>query len=274
MSLNDVNDPSSNSALNEVSSQAKGRTNYLMPIIVVVVLVGALIFTNVDLRNRINNLEGDTDLSVLVDESSTLSLYDEPNNLEKFIDKVAQSIVTIRCGNSVGTGFSYEVDGLEGEFKSFIISNHHVIRDCTEDASLLSVTHGGEKKIETEAEIYGWDADNDLALLQIVAELPPLAEADDFANNGEWTMAIGNPVENDEILYNATTFGRMIALHEKQYNYTSAVINPGNSGGPLVNAHGKLIGINSFGWVEQERGLWNIAVDSDVLCVKVLECSE
>ncbi len=111
-----------------------------------------------------------------------------------------------------------------------------------------------------------------MALIQIAAEVPVLVAAENFAMSGEWTMAIGNPVEDDKMLYNATTFGRMIALKDDKYNYTSAVINPGNSGGPLVNSRGEVIGINTYGWVDQEIGLWNVAIDADALCVEILEC--
>jgi S1-C subfamily serine protease len=225
---------------------------------------------NLNLQNRINNLEDANQPTG--GTSSSLSLFDEPSDLEGFIKNVSKSIVTIWCGDSVGTGFAYDIDGVDPGFKTPVITNHHVIKNCTEDDSQLMVTYGGSKETETKAELYGWDAKNDLALIQIVAEVPVLVAAENFAMSGEWTMAIGNPVEDDKMLYNATTFGRMIALKDDKYNYTSAVINPGNSGGPLVNSRGEVIGINTYGWVDQEIGLWNVAIDADALCVEILEC--
>ena len=224
----------------------------------------ALVAMNLDLRSRIQNLEGNT--------SSGLSLYREPHDLETFISDVSESIVTVWCGDSVGTGFAFDIDDVDPGFKTHVITNHHVIRECTDDASTFEVTYGGEDQKETTAEIYGWDEDNDLALIQIGAEIPVLKKASAFSTSGDWSMAIGNPVEDDKMLYNATTFGRIIALKDKTFNYTSAVINPGNSGGPLVNSRGEVIGINTYGWVDQEIGLWNIAIDSDALCIKILEC--
>ena len=89
-------------------------------------------------------------------------------------------------------------------------------------------------------------------------------------------MAIGNPgtVVKDAggTLYNATTFGRIIGVEDEKYNYTSAQINHGNSGGPLVNSRGELIGINTLTYANQDEGIWNVAMDSELLCVEVLKC--
>lgn len=237
--------------------------------IVVGALVLGLLVTNIDLRGQIKDLKAEMPGNFAAE---TTDLFDEPADLEKFIVKVSESIVTIWCGDSVGTGFAYDIDGVDPGFKTHVITNHHVIKNCTEDGSQLMVTYGGSKETETKADLYGWDVKNDLALIQIAAEVPVLVAAENFAMSGEWTMAIGNPVEDDKMLYNATTFGRMIALKDDKYNYTSAVINPGNSGGPLVNSRGEVIGINTYGWVDQEIGLWNVAIDADALCVEILEC--
>jgi serine protease Do len=89
-------------------------------------------------------------------------------------------------------------------------------------------------------------------------------------------MAIGSPVDADfdqeVVLYNSTTFGQISYVLEGTYNYTSATINGGNSGGPLVNSRGELIGINSFATASTEDGVWNIAVDSEMLCEELLDC--
>jgi len=245
------------------------QTKYLFPLLALLVAVGLLVM-NLNLQNRINDLEAAKEPAV--GATASLSLFDEPTDLQAFVTDISESIVTIRCDGGVGTGFSYAVNGLEDGYKSFIVTNHHVIDDCVADESLLKVYYGGEKQIATQSKIYGWDEENDLALLEIKAELPPLEEADNFSKSGEWTMAIGNPVDEGEILYGATTFGRTIYVLDEYFNYTSAVINRGNSGGPLVNSQGKLIGINSLGSINDEQGLWNIAIDSFALCKKIIEC--
>jgi S1-C subfamily serine protease len=260
--------PSSSSTPASASNQSVSSTTKLILVAVAALIVGLLV-TNIDLRRQIQDLKPGTASGVSVDK---ISLYDEPEDLEKFIDKVSESIVAIVCGSSQGTGFAFELTGLDAGFNTFIITNHHVIEDCVKDESALSVTYGGEKAIPTKSELYGWDEENDLALLQISATLPTIPDAENYAEPGEWTMAIGNPGPNDGVLYNATTFGRIIALEEEYFSYTSAVINPGNSGGPLVNSRGELIGINTFGWVNDKKGLWNIALDSYLRCKVLVDC--
>jgi S1-C subfamily serine protease len=218
---------------------------------------------------RIGDVQSQIDELAISQES--VSLHDAPSDLEGFISTISESIVTIYCEGN-GTGFAFDLEGLEDGYQTFIVTNHHVIEDCIDDESKLSVTYGGAKNIATESMLFNWDEKNDLALLQIAAVLPALVDAKYFASPGEWTMAIGNPGPGEEILYNATTFGQIVAVENKFWNYTSAVVNPGNSGGPLVNSYGQVIGVNSAHTVSGDDGIWNWAVDVDVLCEKIREC--
>jgi S1-C subfamily serine protease len=68
------------------------------------------------------------------------------------------------------------------------------------------------------------------------------------------------------------SIGYIGKVYDEYFNYTTAQINPGNSGGPLVNSRGELIGINTFGTRTQREGIWNIAVDSSILCESILKC--
>lgn len=205
--------------------------------------------------------------------AASTNLFDEPSDLGGFVATISESIVTVYCEGN-GTGFAYNLEGLDAGYKTFIVTNHHVIEDCIDDESKLSVTYGGDKKIPTKSALFAWDEENDLALLQISASLPVLYDAENYAQPGEWTMAIGNPGPNDAILHNATTFGRIVAVEDEYWNYTSAVINPGNSGGPLVNSLGELIGVNTLHQVSADYGIWNYAVDAIQLCEKVVECDK
>jgi S1-C subfamily serine protease len=202
------------------------------------------------------------------------SLYREPVDLKGFIDEVSKSIVDIICGDGGGTGFAYELGGMDSGFKTFVVTNYHVVDECIEQDAELSITHGGDKEVPTKSELYRWDEKNDLALIQIADELPTLKDAADFAKPGWWTMAIGNPATESDVLFNATSFGHIVGVEDEYFNYTSAVINRGNSGGPLLNSRGELVGINTEVRRSYADGFWNIAVDSDVLCTEVLECED
>jgi len=215
-----------------------------------------------------------TDDDLREDPSENADLYLPPSDLESFISNVAESLVLIECGDSSGTGFAFDIEGFDVGYKTFVVTNHHVIKDCIDRPDALTVSHGEDYKEITQSEIFNYDEENDLSLVQVEAELPVLVEAKLYAKQGWWSMAIGNPLGDQELLFNATTFGNIVGVENERYNFTSAIINPGNSGGPLVNSRGELIGINTFSWASTEYGVANIAVDSEMLCEKVIDCGE
>ncbi len=202
-------------------------------------------------------------------------LYSSPLNLPDMIAGVEKSLVDITCGESGGTGFAIDGNVSEG-FASVIVTNHHVIEDCLDAGIEPIVAIGPDYEQESEAKIYDYDEDNDLALIEIKASIPILPESSSFAKRGWWTMAIGNPYDPlfENVLYNNVTFGNITNVIDDFYNYTTATVNHGNSGGPLVNSRGELIGINTWATSGIENGVWNIAVDSDALCEKLYKCEE
>lgn len=132
--------------------------------------------------------------------------------------------------------------------KGYIVTNNHVIKDATK----VDITLSDNRKFE--AEVMGTDPSTDLAVLKINGKDLPVV---DLANSdeirvGEWVLAIGNPFElNSTVTAGIVSAkGRDISILDGQYKIesfiqTDAAVNPGNSGGALVNADGKLIGINT-----------------------------
>lgn len=131
----------------------------------------------------------------------------------------------------------------------YILTNNHVI-DFADDVNVR--TSDGK---EYTASIIGRDPSSDLAVVKIKAtNLPVLEYADsDKARVGEWVLAVGNPFE---YLTSTVTAGIISAKGRdldiiqgnktiEQFIQTDAAINPGNSGGALVDASGKLLGINT-----------------------------
>jgi serine protease Do len=147
---------------------------------------------------------------------------------------------------STGSGFVVTPDG-------DILTNHHVIDGGDE----IFVRFSGEKR-EYRAELRGTDPNTDLALLRIDPagrSLPVLEFADsDAVAVGSWAVAVGNPFGN---LESTLTVGvvsakgrgdlRIGGLTPRYQDFiqTDASINFGNSGGPLVDAAGRVIGVNT-----------------------------
>ncbi len=140
-----------------------------------------------------------------------------------------------------GSGVIYTQDG-------YIITNNHVV----EFADEVEVTTIDNKTYP--AKIIGTYPDGDLAVLKIDAKnLPTMRIANsDEAKIGEWVLAVGNPLE-----LNSTVTAGIISAKGRDINIikgkapiesfiqTDAAVNPGNSGGALVDANGRLLGINT-----------------------------
>ena len=149
---------------------------------------------------------------------------------------------TTQRGVATGSGFVIDKQGN-------ILTNAHVV----EGASKITVSLGNRETVP--ARVSGRDVSNDLALVKIDPKgrnLKPLALGDaGSVQVGDPTIAIGNPFGLDRTL----TTGVVSALQRKiqapngftisNVIQTDAAINPGNSGGPLLDAAGRVIGINS-----------------------------
>jgi S1-C subfamily serine protease len=145
-------------------------------------------------------------------------------------------------GQATGSGFVIDEDG-------HILTNAHVVAG----ASKIEVGFSDKKTVE--AKLVGRDASNDVALLKVNVdqkELHPLTLGDSAkAKVGDSVVAIGNPFGLDRTV----TTGIVSALQRQlrapngftiqNVIQTDAAINPGNSGGPLIDAQGRVIGINS-----------------------------
>ena len=150
-------------------------------------------------------------------------------------------------GIATGSGFVLDRDG-------YILTNAHVV----EGADDVTVRFGERELVD--AEVVGTDPSTDIALLKIdpddidseEARLRPLELADSSkVRVGDPAIAIGNPFGFDRTV----TTGIVSAIQRTiraPNNFsidnviqTDASINPGNSGGPLLDATGRVIGINS-----------------------------
>jgi putative serine protease PepD len=146
-------------------------------------------------------------------------------------------------GTATGSGFVISTDGK-------IITNEHVV----DGATSVTVKIGTDGKEQT-AQVLGADASKDLALLKVdtgSTKLHALSFGDSSnLQVGDNVYAIGNPYGLDHTL----TSGIVSALNRDIQApsgatipgaiQTDAALNPGNSGGALLDADGKVVGVNS-----------------------------
>jgi S1-C subfamily serine protease len=149
----------------------------------------------------------------------------------------------LRQGQGAGSGMVLEPDGL-------VLTNAHVIADAT----TISVTLADGSR--READLVGSLPQDDVALVQIrgggAFEVVELGRSAD-AQVGDDVVAVGNALNLGESptvttgILSATgrTVGAENGITLDQLLQTDAAINPGNSGGPLVDATGRVIGVNT-----------------------------
>jgi S1-C subfamily serine protease len=145
-------------------------------------------------------------------------------------------------GTATGSGFVIDKDGT-------ILTNAHVINGARK------VTVQFADKQQAVAKVLGKDESTDLALLKVdpahLKLVPLVLGTSSTVQVGDPAVAIGNPFGLERTL----TTGVISAVHRPiqapngfqidDAIQTDAPINPGNSGGPLIDATGKVIGINS-----------------------------
>jgi S1-C subfamily serine protease len=157
---------------------------------------------------------------------------------------------------STGTGSGFVIDR-----QGHILTNYHVVSD----AETVQVTlYDGSAH---PARVIGFDASNDVAVVQIEAppaKLIPLALGDSSKLLvGQKVLALGNPFGLERTLTTGivSALGRSLKAKNgrmiKGIIQTDAAVNPGNSGGPLLSSRGEVIGVNTaiYSQVGQSAGI-------------------
>jgi len=192
----------------------------------------AVVYIQVKKENKQKNSSKSTSNSFYSDEVIDNFFGD------KSTGKKSRSFFTDTTSYGIGSGFIFNSDG-------YILTNSHVIKDATE----ISVTLSDKRKVT--ARIIGIDPQTDIGLIKIKGKnLPsvPLGSSEHL-KCGEWVLAIGSPYEFLQTvtagIISATGRNSLGISDYESFIQTDAAINPGNSGGPLINIHGKVIGINT-----------------------------
>jgi len=167
-------------------------------------------------------------------------------SVQEIYRRSAAGVVKITAGSpgsggGLGSGFVTEADG-------YIVTNYHVVQDAS------TVTVGFDDDSELQATVVGTDRSSDLALLKVEPEQPltalPLGDSNALTV-GDDVVAIGNPfgLERTVTAGIVSALGRRIQAPDsfgiEDAIQTDAALNSGNSGGPLLDASGRVIGVNS-----------------------------
>ncbi len=180
---------------------------------------------------------------------------DEQNNIEVY-RTLSPGVVNVHSTSYARDFFGF-VEPQEGSGSGSVIdpegnilTNYHVI----EGATKLAVSFGGQKNYA--AQLVGGDPDTDLAVIKLIEKpkepltIITLGDSDKL-DVGQKVLAIGNPFGLDRTLTTGVISGLQRPIRARNNRpiegaiQTDASINPGNSGGPLLDSHGRMIGINS-----------------------------
>jgi serine protease Do len=201
-------------------------------------------------------------------QAKGISLADVDSSIEALVRAVNPSVVQVFVSGlaplsgvvtdqsdlvtpqrGTGSGVIVQADG-------YIVTNAHVVRGAsrirveiptrTEGQSLLA-----RRSRVAPARIIGVDEETDIAVLRVEERgLPALPFGDsDELRTGQLVLAFGSPLglQNSVSLGIVSAAARQLEPESPMvYIQTDAAINSGNSGGPLVDARGRLMGINSL----------------------------
>lgn len=200
----------------------------------------------------------------------TTPLFAFNNELTALIRQTLPSTVTIYgyskdlSEDSQGSGWIFAPD--------LVVTNHHVIEGLSDPINVRPVGRG-----PLTGKVIGIDPNNDIALLRVDGlQGTPLVLEDLKPGLGELCVAIGTPHSYRE----SASLGIVSGLSRQIRNpdgsvieemlQTDASVNPGNSGGPLVNIHGRVLGMNTMGPAETV----NMAVPAETIAHVVPELLE
>jgi len=154
-----------------------------------------------------------------------------------------------RVPNADGSGAARTQTGLGSAVivspEGYLLTNHHLIDGATEIS--VQLTDGRS----AAATLVGSDPETDIAVLKITLDALPVITLGDVRalQVGDPVLAIGNPFNVGQTvtagIVSALDRSRISGSPLQNFIQTDAAINPGNSGGALVDAEGRLVGINT-----------------------------
>jgi S1-C subfamily serine protease len=182
--------------------------------------------------------------------SAAAPLYDQ-NTVTSIYNAVSPSVVEIDVTQGTSGFYGRMMEGQGSGFfidsNGYILTNNHVV----EGAKAVSVIMQNGTRLT--ATVVGTDTNNDLAIIKVdptkTGNVTPLTFADSsILIPGQMAIAIGCPYGLDQTITVGVISGTNRTVETGTMTgmiQTDAALNPGNSGGPLLDANGKVIGINT-----------------------------
>lgn len=233
------------------------------------ILVIGVCFGIPNVRSKLLGTSSDGNLSITSGPvANTVSNTDYSNTSIAVANKILPSIVGISINYTVNSMFGQSStaeasgSGIIISEDGYILTNNHVINSTTSTTnSYYQITEANNIKVtlynddtEYDATVVGSDSQTDLAVIKIDKTGLTAAELgdSDAVQVGEFAMAVGNPLGLQSSISCGIISAKDREVQDSEtgttYNViqTDAAINSGNSGGALVNADGKVIGINTL----------------------------
>jgi S1-C subfamily serine protease len=157
--------------------------------------------------------------------------------IERIAESTGRSVVSVSSGHGNGSGIAWD--------ERTVVTAYHVVRGAEE------VSVGTEDGRKLAAKVTGRFRRSDIAVLTVEGKLTPIEKGDsDGLKAGQFVLALANPfsartsVTSGIITGANRSIGGWWGMTIENAVITDARVNPGYSGGPLVDASGRLIGMN------------------------------
>jgi putative serine protease PepD len=179
---------------------------------------------------------------------------------------VQQSVATIEAGDFLGSAWVAHTDRRGSD----LITNYHVVAEAWTDGDAHVVVRLGDRTLA--GTIDRVDSNDDLAIVHVDEQLPALAVLKKRPRVGSAVMAIGSPLGLD----GTVTVGIVSAfrsLDGSEYLQFSAPVSPGNSGGPVIDEHGRVVGVTVAKVVYTGAEGLSLAIPVAVVCSNLATCA-
>lgn len=197
---------------------------------------------------------------------ATESPSEPPSDRSILSEQMMNSVVTIRCGDSTGSGWSMDVELTEemrsDGYRSYIATNEHVVRDCL-DGTLVEILLSNGEIIP--GRVFSYNTENDVASILTRFLIPSLTWRGKKPQQGWWVGVIGSPLGEPGVFTDG-----MVSSLKSDIGYFTAPINPGNSGGPVFDNGGRVVGLATA--MFEGTNNFGIFHGSPMLCGTLVNC--